>query len=313
MNQCETAASTVTLRAVFEEYKLVRELKPVTIRNYEGRINGHLADWLELDVRAISRDMIEEKFLSIKSKSIANATMRTLRALLFFAANAYDDNAGAPLLKNNPVRRLSQTKIWHKDGSRRDVIQVADIAKWTQAVYSIPNPTVRDMLLTLLFTGMRLCEVKNLHWSQVNLAQGTIYLSDTKNGASRTVPLSDFVWRLLAVRKYCTTSDFVFPSPYDNTPISANTKTFKLAVQRSGFQWSYHTMRRTFVSVADELEIPSELVAELVGHKRDSIHEGYVVRSTERLRRVTQKITNALLVYAGFMESKPTIREVKSW
>jgi integrase len=41
-----------------------------------------------------------------------------------------------------------------------------------------------------LYTGMRAGEIKSLTRRQVNLEKRTVYLSETKNGSPRTVPLT---------------------------------------------------------------------------------------------------------------------------
>jgi integrase len=51
-----------------------------------------------------------------------------------------------------------------------------------------------------LYTGMRAGEIKSLTRRQVNLEKRTVYLSETKNGSPRTVPLTKkaeifFAWR----------------------------------------------------------------------------------------------------------------------
>lgn len=48
-------------------------------------------------------------------------------------------------------------------------------------------------------TGMRLSELVNLRWEYVNFPDRTVHLPDTKNGESRTVPLSSASIRILEV------------------------------------------------------------------------------------------------------------------
>ncbi|MFN8554374.1 MAG: tyrosine-type recombinase/integrase [Candidatus Obscuribacterales bacterium] len=256
--------------------------------------------------------MIEQKFCEIKAKGVANATMRTLRALLFYAANRYEDDDGKPLLKSNVVRRLSETKAWHKDGKRKDLVKPHELKRWMQAVFSIPDTTTRDLLLLLVFSGLRVSEAINLRWEAVDLHAGTICLADTKNHESRTIPLSQFVWNMLLVRKFGSVGSCVFPSPNNpNVPMSRENKQYHLVRERSGGKWSYHSLRRTFVSIADELDIKTELIAELVGHKQDTITEGYTIRSVDRMRKVSQQITDAILVHSGLMEAKQSVISVE--
>lgn len=77
----DTDTSVPTLRQVWIDYQRSRKLKQTTTRNYNQRLNGYLADWLELPVTELSKNMIEDRHRSIKGEATANSTMRTLKAL----------------------------------------------------------------------------------------------------------------------------------------------------------------------------------------------------------------------------------------
>jgi integrase len=52
------------------------------------------------------------------------------------------------------------------------------------------NPMLGWITRIALYTGMRAGEIKSLTRRQVNLQKRTVYLSETKNGSARTVPLT---------------------------------------------------------------------------------------------------------------------------
>lgn len=52
------------------------------------------------------------------------------------------------------------------------------------------NPWIKPVVLFALETSMRRGEILALEWKNVDLKRSTAYLPDTKNGESRTVPLS---------------------------------------------------------------------------------------------------------------------------
>jgi integrase len=49
---------------------------------------------------------------------------------------------------------------------------------------------IHDIMIIAIETGMRRGEIINMHWENFNESDSTVYLPDTKNGDSRTVPLS---------------------------------------------------------------------------------------------------------------------------
>jgi integrase len=296
----QTSAPVVTLRQVWMDYQKSRDLKPVTLRNYNQRLSVYLSDWLDLPITQITKDMVEQRHRSIEAKAMANSAFRTLRALLEYAHHKYEDETGAPILKKNPVRRLTEVRAWHRDRQRRRVIPIPNLRRFIEGCYQLSNTTTRDYLLLLLFTGMRRSEGLDLQWSQVDLSSGTINLSDTKNGEDVSLPMSDFVWRLLRTRQIGRRGDYVFPGSDPAKPFTAAWNGFESVRVHCGVMFSLHDLRRTFVTVADELDLKQQVVQQLVNHKNDGVTEGYTVRSIERLRRATQKIADAILRTSGF-------------
>jgi integrase len=297
----------ITLRRVWSDYQQIRDLKPTTLKNYNQRLNLYLSDWLDLPVTAITKDMCEERHSSISGKAIANSTFRTLRALLTYAEAKYCDESGDPVLKNNPVKRLSEVKAWHRDRRRRTVLEVRHLRSWFRAVLSLENAVTRDVLLLLLFTGMRRNEAIQLRWEDVDLLGGVIRLRDTKNGEDFDIPMSDYVWRLMQARHLTSASEYVFPGNSHGHTVAAYTSC-SIVRRRSGINFCLHDLRRTFTTLGDELDLKNEVIKSLINHKSGDVTEGYIVRSIERRRRATQKITNALLSYAGIQPSEQVAR-----
>jgi integrase len=300
-----SAPRVVTLRRVWTEYQLTRGLKPATLRNYNQRLNTYLLDWLDIPVDQITKNMVEERHRSIAGKAMANSVFRTLRALLHYASFKYEATDGTPLIKQNPVRRLSEVRAWHRDKRRKTVISTAQIKPWMQAVFSLDNSTMRDFFLTLLFSGMRKHEAMSLQWEHIDFNAGTIFIGDSKNGEDFLLPMSSYLRNLLAIRKHGARSRWVFPGKLKDTHISAGYVPVALVIERSGVQFCPHDLRRTFITIGDELNLKSQVVKALVNHKSDDVTEGYTIRSIERLRRSTEKITQAILYHAGLRNCLP--------
>jgi integrase len=296
------APRVVTLRQIWGDYLITRKLKPKTRDNYRQRLEGHLRDWLDVPASSITKDMVEQRHRDItsnKGTTIANDVMRTLRSLLTYASYKYESAAGDPLTKINPVKRLSELRAWNKEKRRTRVVQPTQIRAWFQAVYALNNATVRDMLIFILLTGARSCEATSLKWEDVDLETGIVKFRETKNGEDAELPISDYVRNLLAIRKLGETSRFVFPGRNERHPLCTQFKVYKAVCERSGVRFTLHDLRRTFMTMGDDLDIKNEVIKALVNHKPSDVTEGYIIRSTERLRRATQRITDAFLLHAG--------------
>jgi integrase len=118
-------------------------------------------------------------------------------------------------------------------------------------------------LVTLAIeTGMRLGELASITWRNLDLQKRTVYLPDTKNGDSRTVPLSIAAVQVLeGLPKHI--SGIVIPVKFFSLDAA-----FKLARKRAGLEGvRFHDLRRTSITrMAEKLPNVIELAA-VSGHK----------------------------------------------
>ena len=129
-NRAQSVMST-TVGQAFEDYLLVRNnLKASTVKDYRRTIHGALADWADLPLVAITRDMVEKRHreLGQKSHARANNSMRVLRAVFNHAKGKYEDENGNPVFTHNPVDRISFNRGWYKIQPRRGYIKPYQIA-----------------------------------------------------------------------------------------------------------------------------------------------------------------------------------------
>ncbi|MGZ0019152.1 hypothetical protein [Nitrosomonas sp. wSCUT-2] len=75
-------------------------------------------------------------------------------------------------------------------------------------------------------------------------------------------------------------------------------------IKESGISFTIHDLRRTFLTVAESLDIPAYAVKHLANHKMSNdVTAGYIVTDVERLRQPMQKITDYILKCAGYKPS----------
>ena len=310
-------ARSVTLSEAFQAYLKARSsLKPRTIYDYKRLMGTYLADWQNKPLVEISKDMIEHKHreIGMRSPAQANLTMRFVRAILNFAIGQYEDSAGNPIIADNPIKRLSQTRSWYRVDRRNTVIKAHDLPAWLKAVHNLTDDTVgpnreliRDYLLLLLFTGLRREEGLSLTWKQVDLKAKTLTLPDPKNRQAHVLPLSDFLYTLL-MRRYAETgksSPFVFPGDGIKGYLNEPGKQMKRVTEESGVAFTLHDLRRTFITVAESLDISAYAVKRLANHKMaNDVTAGYIIGDVERLRIPMQRITD-FLVQASLTDSAP--------
>lgn len=301
-------AKSVSLEAVYQDYRKARKsLKPITLRDYDRILNTYLSDWKSKPLSQISKDMIERKHREIgeRSPAQANLTMRFVRALFNFAIGQYEDSEGNPIIPDNPIKRLSQTRSWYRVDRRNTVIKAHELPAWLKAVNNLVNDHVgrnremiRDYLLLMIFTGLRREEGASLEWQHVDLKAHTLTIPDPKNRQPHVLPLTDFLHELLKRRKkeVGKTSPYVFPGEGIKGYLNEPRKQMQRVTDESGVEFTLHDLRRTFITIAESLDISAYALKRLANHKMASdVTAGYIISDAERLREPMQRITNYLL------------------
>jgi integrase len=285
----------ITVAEVLERYFIARqELKPRTVTTYRDLFRLYLSDWMQQPIENITKQMVAKRHLDVAKKAgkaAANNVMRTLRAVYNFANELLDDS-----LPVNPVKRLSNTRQWFTVERRQTVVNESDLPKWFEAVNKLENPTIRDYLLLLLFTGARRTESASLKWEDVDMENKTFVLTTTKNGKPLHLPMSDYIHQLFVTRQALRENDFVFPGWGESGHLVEPRKQMELVTKQTGITFSVHDMRRTYTSAIDGVVGYYEL-KRLLNHsvRADDVTAGYVVKNTEKLRPLMQKVTDHIL------------------
>jgi len=215
--------SDITLREVLQKFLEIKPIRQATKQNYVSAINCHFQDWLDKPIKSLTKDMVEQRHqeltiapnrLGTSGHGRANNALKKLSALINFAADRYGTE-DEPLIKSNPVSRISKNRAWHKIHPRQGIIPDHKLKAWYQAVSSLQHQVARDFLLFVLLTGMRFGETRQLKWSFVDFENKILNVPRelTKCDREHRLPLSDFLLGLLK-RRYVfgNNSQWVFPS-----------------------------------------------------------------------------------------------------
>ncbi len=292
-----------------QEYlKSRKSLKPKTLYDYNLIMNNVFTDWKNLPIMQITKDKVEKFHIYLgekKGEAYANLSMRLLRALFNFAAGKYEDAQGRSLITENPVKRLSQTRAWYRVERRQTFIQAHELKAWYQGVQKLENVGLRDYFMLTILTGLRRQEAASLRWEQVDMKAKTLKIIDTKNNVPHTLPLSTYLLNLLQARPAAAKSDFVFPAPSATGHIMDSRKQIDKVVASSTIHFTLHDLRRTFITIAEGLDIPAYALKRLLNHKmHNDVTAGYIVSDVERLRIPMQKITDYMLKRMGIIQTK---------
>ena len=155
----------------------------------------------------------------------------------------------------------------------------------------------RDFLLLALFTGMRRGELMRLRWENIDLIGNTLHLPETKNGDPLDLPLSGFLVDLFSERhKHAAGSEWVFPGTGEGGHFVEVKRALKRVRETSGVAFTTHDLRRTFVTVAESLDVPYYALKRLLNHRvNGDVTGGYIVIDAERLRGPVELVAHRIL------------------
>jgi integrase len=332
------AREKLTLHYVLEEYLAARKgLRPRTAGDYRQLAARAFKDWLQKPLKDITKVMVQQRHMRLGSSSgphYANSAMQLLRALYNYAAAAYDDTENRPLLAVNPVAVLTNTRAWFPKKRRRTVLTRTQLPPWYRAVLGLRDTLkdpkdpekgldpeaalISDYLLLLLYTGLRRREAARLRFEHVDFVDLTLQVPDTKNGEPLTLPLSDAVQeilkRRLEVNLAGARSAYVFPGGGKHGHLIEPKRHTQRVIAASGVPFMLHDLRRTFVTVAESLDLSHYAIKRLVNHKLSSdVTAGYVVANIERLREPMQRIADRIRMIiedARRVDATPTTARV---
>lgn len=288
------AVVKLTLADAFDTFFAARpHLSAYTVQNYTRTAKLYLKAWRKKPINEITRQMVLKRHQELSAeigKTTANNVMRHLRSVYNFAAATHDE------FPPNPVQILTQARAWHREQRRQTLVTALDLPSWWKAVMAEPEHS-RDFLLMALFTGMRRGELMALRWDNVDLNARTLHLPKTKNGDPLNLPLSTFLAELLTERSArADASPYVFPGPGKDGHL-VETKKFLLRVSAgSGVSFTLHDLRRTFITIAESLDVPYYALKRLLNHRATGdVTGGYIVVNAERLRGPVEQVAKRIL------------------
>lgn len=237
-----------------------------------------------------------EQFKNIRSQSVkkttANLELRTLKAILNLAVKWN-------YIKINPAIEVKQFKISEKE---REFISESEMEA---LINTIKDHKYKLLVKTAYYSGMRLNEIINLQWKDIDFKDMTIKVRnkdnfETKTGKNRTIPLSSKLSEELIQHKNILVKEdnfnedvYVFSNRkrkrYDKHYIS---RTFKKYVRKAKLadHYHFHSLRHTSLSTLAQKGIGIYDIKEIAGHSNIKTTELYLHTCTESLRKAIEKL-----------------------
>lgn len=205
--------------------------------------------------------------------------------------------------------RISRQEL-PKKAAKDDVLQREQLPAWFSAVHQLGNPVISAYLQVLLLTGARREEIAGLAWTNLDFQWSSMTIRDKVDG-ERTIPLTPYVAALLNALP--RRNEWVFSSP---TAESGRLQEPRIAHNRAltagGLPpLSLHGLRRSFGTLSEWVEVPTGVVAQIMGHKPSATAEKHYRRPLDLLRKWHTKLEGWILDEAGIVQpavDQPTAR-----
>lgn len=193
-----------------------------------------------------------------------------------------------------------RAEVPSRKSKKFDVLERAQLPAWFAAVRGLSNPVISAYLQGLILTGARREELAGLRWSDVDFKWGSIWVKDKVAEEGRKIPLTPYLAGLLA--SLPRRNEWVFSSPAAATGRLAEPRiTHNRALSVAGLSHvTLHGLRRTFASLAEWVEMPRGIVAQIMGHAPNATAEKhYINRPLELLAAWHGKYEASILEQAG--------------
>jgi integrase len=235
-------------------------------------------DYLDLETYRNRRQATPTRAGKSRTDATVNRELSTLRHMLNKAVEW-------GMLETSPFAKGSRL-ILKENNHRLRFLNDSEIKELLKSCEDLKTHAshLRPIVEVALLTGMRRGELLGLKWEQIR--NGFIYLTETKSGKARQIPIND---RLAEVFKEVRhgnqlKSTYVFCGSDGKRFIEVK-RSFTSACRKAGIEaFRFHDLRHTFASQLVMRGASLKAVQELLGHSDLKMTMRYAHLSHEHLR-----------------------------
>jgi len=295
----------VTIRVFIDEYcNLIKQNRSNAYYTSVECAFKHLIDFFESrnSIKSIGLKDVENfvTYLQQKVKKGYRVYYRTLKA-------AFNKAVDWGYVKENYFHKVKLPKKQQVNPAFINSDQLSVIN------YKIKIEVIKDFVVIAFYTGMRLNEIINLTWRNVDLEARIITVGDesftTKGKNQRYIPICEEVFEIivnrktqavrgtpsliLPLRKREKTIEYVFCKK-DGSKYCGNyvSRKFKNACKAAGMDQSihFHSLRHSFASNLAQKSVSLYTIKELLGHSSITTTEIYSHLNMDALRDAIKKL-----------------------
>lgn len=264
-------------------------------KNYDRLYNRYLSKWARKRLSEIRSPLVRSLHAEIGANNGKHQANRVLGLVSSLFSKATRDGYEG----SNPAKTVKP----YPEIARDRFVQPSEAESLFKAILAEPNATMRDYFLMSLYTGARRQNVLSMRWDDINLAERTWRISNTKNGQPQTVPLAPQALQVLYSR-IGNESEYVFHSSGSR---SGHIQEPKAAWQRilaaaKLKDLRIHDLRRTFGSWQAMHGASLQIVGRSLNHKSVAATQIYSRINLDPVRASVELAVDKLVDASGARE-----------
>lgn len=204
------------------------------------------------------------------------------------------------------VNPMKEVRFYHEEMTRKRVLMQEEEIKLLSNCHGYLNVVV----IIAIYTGLRLREILNLKWKNIDLEDKNIFIEKGKWGKSSVIPISSYVVAILDEwKKNNPDNEFMFINPKTKKPYWDISKSWNKAVRLSGIpKIVFHSLRHTFGTRLAQCGVDPIHIAKLMRHSSLEMVTRYAHPMFKNLREGVESITR----FADFLPTHKTVENVSS-
>ena len=242
---------------------LERYRDEVTVKKRSADTETYILDaFIRLPIANLTLAQITPAhFSTYRDKRLKEVKAGTVNRELGIIKHAFDiaEREWDIPMRNNPLEKLKKLKA---QNARNRRLTDDEYETLMQGIKKIRNPHMKDLINFAIETGMRRGEILRLSWHDIDFETRTLHIPITKNGHSRTIPMSP---RAIEILKAIEGKNEDRPFPLSD---NAAKLAWQRLVKKTGIDnLHFHDLRHEAISRFFERGLSVPEVALISGHR----------------------------------------------
>jgi integrase len=195
----------------------------------------------------------DERLKSIKPTSLKRELV-PIRHMFEIAKHEW----GLPI-RENPIEKL---KIKAPNQNRERRLRSGEFKRLIDATQFCRNKLIEPIIRVALASGMRRGEILAIKKTDIDFHRKTLLITETKNGLSRSIPLTKTVYEIL-MQRFHDSEDRIFPI----TPNAFRLAWEHMRARAGVYDLHFHDLRHEAISRFFEIGLTTPEVASISGHR----------------------------------------------